>query len=365
MATIGEIAVNVIAKTQGFQSGMAKSSAGLDKFSRKAKETEGKLGGFNKMLGSVQTKFLAVTAAAGGLVVTVNRIITGVSEQAASIDKLGKAAEMLGTSIGTLQTFQEAAGFAGIEAQTLNNALRRMSRVIGEAAGGAKGQQEMFKRLGLEFKELAKLPLAEQFTTIADAMNRLETHAEKTAVAGKVFNAQGVEMVRMLELGSGGLQEVNEKLKASGALLDDAAHRKAAAYNDAMQSMSQVTRGFKRELAVGLMPVLTELAKALDTIGTVLQPIGGIQGAVAASFGPIGANAFVQQNYGGAAGIDRGVRGMLGDPSAARGAGGSNVGRRSRELEVLESIDSTLKSPPPTGSIFDDYENRQTIMIRP
>jgi hypothetical protein len=104
---------------------------------------------------------------------------TGVSVEALS--ELGFAAEQSGADMGTLE-----------------GSLKKMQKMLFEAASGSQSAQETLASLGLSVAQLSKLSPDEQFKAIADRMSQITDPTLKTATAMAIFGKSGTQLLPML-----------------------------------------------------------------------------------------------------------------------------------------------------------------------
>ena len=119
----------------------------------------------------------AATAAVGGLFA----IITGRAAQGANA--LSLLSKRLGLPVEQLSALENVLAKDGISLNDFNSAISTMTQGVYDAASGAGAALVPFIRLGLPFKELINLPVADQFFAIADAIQRFTACAARTGAA--------------------------------------------------------------------------------------------------------------------------------------------------------------------------------------
>ena len=115
MATIGSLAVNIVAKTQQFSAGIATAQKGL--------------AGLVSRFGAVQT---AVTGLVGGAFASMIRSTIDL------LDNVGDLAENLNTTTGAVQSLHYATEQLGGSTAALDKGLAYLTRRIGDAVQGDK-----------------------------------------------------------------------------------------------------------------------------------------------------------------------------------------------------------------------------------
>lgn len=177
-------------------------------------------------------------AAAGSVYVLTGRI----SKLASVNDK----AIQTGLSGEFIQRLGYAADQSGISAESLTNAIGKMTIAIGKG--------------GKEFEGLKGLNPEQQFLTIAERISKLPTAADRAAAAVKVFGKNALDMTGLF---AGGMDDVNKLLaeaKALGIGLSDEALAKAAAADDSIQRMYASFGALFDQLAVSVAPIFDDIA---------------------------------------------------------------------------------------------------------
>src|SRR3970282_912545 len=189
MATIGSLAVNVIARTERFTAGLRKGRRELALFNSAIGRAKGVLVGFG------------ATLAAGFT-------IGGLKRTAIEIDNIAKLADPLGITTEKLIGLQHASEISGGSAEELSKGLIRLSRNIGHAAIKRGDAAKALDRLGLSVMTLKGLEADEQFLRIAGAIAKLPTAAERTSTAMDLFGRSGIKLLPLINEGEQRIREI-------------------------------------------------------------------------------------------------------------------------------------------------------------
>src|SRR5262245_6209188 len=159
---------------------------------------------------------LAGVATVGGLTALVDRSISAASA-------IGKTADTIGVGVEALQELRFAAKASGIEQQTLDMALQRFTRRAAEAAAGTGEAKDALAQMGIALRDQGgHLRSSEDLLgDVADAFARIEDPAERVRLAFKLFDSEGVALVNLLRGGSGALEEMRERARDLGIVLDE------------------------------------------------------------------------------------------------------------------------------------------------
>ena len=159
---------------------------------------------------------LAGVATVGGLAALVDRSIS-------AANAIGKTADTIGVGVEALQELRFAAKASGVEQQTLDMALQRFTRRAAEAAQGTGEAKDALAQMGIALRDQSgNLRSSEDLLAdVADAFARIEDPAERVRLAFKLFDSEGVALVNLLRGGSGALEEMRERARDLGIVLDE------------------------------------------------------------------------------------------------------------------------------------------------
>lgn len=252
MATIGSLAVNVVANTEPLTKGMNKARKQVKGFGKDVEKSSFSL-----------RKFATGMAAAAGIAGTLRFV----RSQMLAIDSISKTSEKLGISTEMLSAYQHAAKLSGIESNTFNTALQRMVRRLAEVEATGKGVAlKAIDAMGLSIKDLAGLSPDQQLAKIADGMKGLDTQGQKVLQAFALFDTEGVAMVNMLREGSKGLDMMAQDAAKLGLVIDSATVPQIIEANDALVRMSASMEGVGRQLAITFADPVSTLADAATSV---------------------------------------------------------------------------------------------------
>jgi hypothetical protein len=262
VATIGSLAVNIVATTDKFIAGLNNAS--------------GRLGKFVKSVSTVQGALVGL--AAGGFAA----VVKGAIDAGGAIFDMSQKLKISTEALGALRfAAEQLGGTAG----SVDTALAKMNVTLGNAISGSKAANDAFLMLGLQANVLAGIPVEQQFLAIVDAINRLPTAAEKASAAQKIFGRGAKELTALISAGTDKIVEFGEEAQRMGALvsneqskaLDDAADSMAA-FSAQWQAMTQQLVATFAPAITGAMFLITESIKFLKTVWNSLQVVmlGGL-----------------------------------------------------------------------------------------
>lgn len=177
-------------------------------------------------------------------------------------DSLAKTADKIGVTTEALAGMRHAAELTGVSTETMDMALQRFTRRASEAAIGTGEAQGALKELGINARDLVKLPLDKQMEVVADSMSGLSTQSDRVRIAMKLFDSEGVALVNTLGGGSEALREMIAEADHLGLALSRTDTAQIEAANDAFTRAKGVITGLTNQFAVAFAPVLEVIANS-------------------------------------------------------------------------------------------------------
>ena len=242
MASAGSLTIEVLANTQKLMAGM--------------KKAERTVGGAAKKMAVAMKGFAAVFIS--------QKLIRGINDSIASLDKLNKTASKLGTTTEQLSSLGYAAERAGVSANTFEMAMQRMTRRVAEAAQGTGEAKGALKELGIEAKNLNSLSLENKMALLADAFKGVKSDSDKLRIAFKLFDSEGAVLVNLLSLGSVGLKNFQKQSKDLGNTIKQSLADEASKATDSLTNFNAATQAMSNSLLTYFLPSINAAAFALQ-----------------------------------------------------------------------------------------------------
>jgi hypothetical protein len=205
---------------------------------------------------------LGVTASIAGLA----SMVKGAIDAAGALYDLS---QKTGASVEALSAFQAVGKLSGTTAEQIGGAMAKLAKNMAVANEDSKGTAQAIKALGLNFEDFRRLKPDEQMQTVAKAMNAFADGSGKTAVAMTLFGKAGAELLPFMnDLATAGT--LNAKITSEQAAMAD--H-----FGDNLVKLKASGEGWKRELAMGMLPALDAAGQAfLD----VMNGSGGLRESI-------------------------------------------------------------------------------------
>jgi hypothetical protein len=201
-----------------------------------------------------------------------------IKQSLGATDALAKTASKIGTTTEALSALQFAGKLTGVEVNTMNMALQRFSRRASEAASGTGEAKGAIRELGIDARDLVKLPLDEQMLVLADAFQGVKSETDKLRIAFKLFDSEGAALVNTLSQGRGGLAEMLGEAKALGVVMSAEAAAGVEKANDEFLKLNSIFKGILDQTTAALAPALTFI---VESISKALLKFGEAQGGFA------------------------------------------------------------------------------------
>lgn len=234
-----------------------------------------------------------VTSALGtfGLAVGGAAIVAGVRSFVNDIrdagDELGDTSTRLGVTTDQLQAWRHAAELSGSSGEALTDALDKMQRTLGEAAGGSQEARDALRRLGIDAQnaEGSVRGVGEVIPELAESLSRMASPAERTAALTKVMGRAAGELGPLFAQGSEGVAAMAAEYQRLGGGLSEDAIQAASDLADAQLRLDAALLGVKSRIGVVILPILERLANAFTGLvsnSRKMEALAITLGAVAA-----------------------------------------------------------------------------------
>lgn len=202
-------------------------------------------------------------AGAFGLAFGTAGLVMGARNALDTADQMEKLERRLGITTEALSELKFAGEQSGVGFQTLTMGLQRMTRRVAEAAAGTGEARTALLELGIDAQKLARLRPEQQFELIAQSMSEVETSSDRTRLAMKLFDSEGVALLQTMTDGAQGIRTLRGEARALGLTLSHEDAVAAAEANDAMNRLKGSMNVLSREMAINLAPGLTDIANGM------------------------------------------------------------------------------------------------------
>ena len=198
--------------------------------------------------------FIGTLVGAGGLVSAAVR-------SADALDKMIKRADALQISLRDLQFAQFVGARTGVK--DAEGSIAVLLKRIGELETGSGQAQRAFDLLGLSVQDVAGLGAVEALLKISTAFKDVASPARRAAIASSLFSRANQDMVRVLDLGAGGIAALSNRFEELGIEISEGTAREAEFLRDRITELGLITKTASSQILAGLFPTIESLTESL------------------------------------------------------------------------------------------------------
>lgn len=259
--SLGQLTIDLIAKTAGFDAGMDKAARLAAK---RSKEIQGAITGSFKTIGVSIAGFVA------GLTL-VDTAIRGVTQAIDAADNIAELSTRFNISTETLSEWGYALNQSGSSLEEFSSVIPKFSKNIAAAADETSELGKIFKALNIDAVDplTGKLATVESLLPkVADAFKGITDDTLKTNLAMQLFGKSGAGLIEFLENGSDGLDTFAEKARSLGIIIGQDTASAADEFNDRLGDLKAATQGLFTQIAAQLLPELIKTTQQLTALVT-------------------------------------------------------------------------------------------------
>lgn len=190
----------------------------------------------------------------------------------ANIDAKTKLAQSMRTTVESVQTLTWAGELAGVSMGEIEQATKKLTTRLSEAATGSGSAVNALKRLNLTAAELQALPLDQRIVAIQEALIQFIPEAERAAVASDLFGDRAA--LAFLRIDPATLSEAARDVRDFGVAVSATDAAQIERTGDAIARLSLIWTGLVNRLTVAVAPALEAVATTLADMARATGPIG-------------------------------------------------------------------------------------------
>lgn len=225
---------------------------------------EAKLKNFGKTVAGVGA---AAVAGGAGILAPITGLFQAAVSRSADMARL---ADEFGTTTEQLSSLGYAFETVGIKQDEFADTLKGLSQKLSSAADG---QDELFRRMGLNARELIGLPVDQQFGKIADALNQVPLAADRTNLSLQLFGGAGSKLNRILSQGSGELARLSGEAADVGAVLGGDTASAGAKLDKTFTRLSATVKYALLAIGEALFPQADAIEEFAKSAGRVIKTV--------------------------------------------------------------------------------------------
>lgn len=304
MATeLASLVLRMSADSAQLRADIKKVQTDMGKMRKSARSLES---GFEGMSRTLKGAFAALGVGLG-----VTSIVRSIDRITSSLDLIAKTASRVGVTTDQLQELRFAATQSGVTVEQLDKSLEQLARRLGEAAQGQGELKTILDQYNISVRDAngntrASFEIIEELSKV---LQRAESDVERARIAYQAFGRAGIPLVNMLRGGTEGLEEMMNRAREFGLVVDREAIEASVNFRDRLDELTTAFNVMQAEALAPLLPKITEFViglrdtvregggarKVLDDLTESLEEISKLVGVIAlAGFGlsrggPLGA----------------------------------------------------------------------------
>lgn len=246
-----------------------------DKFGVKLpKGAKDALNGIQGLSAGTVAAMAAAAAAIAAVVKVVQELGQLTLDVAAQVDDYITQSTITGVPTEMLQAWDYAAPLIDTDAETIKGAMTKITKAMGDAAGGSTEAQEKFSALGVSIVDetTGSLRSAEDvFYDVVDALGQMGAGVERDSIAMDLMGKSAQELNPLINAGSKALKQYGAEAEAAGYILDEYQIQKLGAVDDAYQKLQLTIEANRKQLAADFAPAAQS---AMELFSDVVRKAG-------------------------------------------------------------------------------------------
>ena len=238
-------------------------SRGFGRLSSEMQLANARLSSFARKAGIALAAVTVAAAAAG---------VAMVRSGLANVDAQAKLAQSMRTTVESVQTLTWAGELAGVSMGEIEQATKKLTTRLSEAATGSGSAVGALQRLNLTAAQLQALPLDQRIIAIQEALNQFVAEAERAAVASDLFGDRAA--LAFLRIDPATLREAAQDVRDFGVAVSASDSAQIERTGDAIARLSLIWTGLVNRLTVAVAPALETIATKLADMARATGPIG-------------------------------------------------------------------------------------------
>ncbi len=241
MANIGSMTARLALQSASFIRDMGKAANAVEKNTFQMRKSLRSVEQASRRLNrSVSQLKAGVVGLAGALAVRQFARFTRQAVDSASATK--DVADKVGLTTKNLQQMRFAAVQTGVAQNTLDMAMQRFSRRLGEVSQGQGELLGVAKQYNVQIRDNAgrmrsNISILKDF---ADVIKNAESQQERLRIAFKLFDSEGAALIVTLRDGRVGLERYMQQAVDFGAVMDSSVIAQAKIASDSLSALESI-----------------------------------------------------------------------------------------------------------------------------
>ena len=246
-----------ISATDKTKRAFASFNSSMERSRRRMQGLSVALGGFLSLAGAIRLGQLTNDAVKFG------------SEIAIASDKIGLSAD----SLQALRLAGEQ--FSNVQSSTVDMALQRFSRRLGEADRGTGELKDTLIELGISTRNAdgSVKSVQQALFEYADAIKMADNDQRQLQLSFKGFDSEGAVLVTTLKQGSEALKRLMMQSQQTGAVMSGTMSAKAKELNEAFRLQTSIINTQLKEAFLSLAPIVLSVLTVVSNVAKQVNEI--------------------------------------------------------------------------------------------
>lgn len=229
------------------------------KWTRELGKARGQLGAFQRSseasMAGIRKAFLTLGGTTAFVAFAKRTVDAG--------DRLDELKQKTGVAVEALSRLGFAAGFSGVDIETLSDAMGKNAKFVAELEKGSETAKAALDAIGVSTREYLALSEEERVLRAADAFREHADGSGKAAVAMQMYGKSGANLIPFLNEGTEGIRKLTEKADALAVTMSEEDARAMADFSDAAQTLAVAFSASLRPAIIALIGPLTSMAEVM------------------------------------------------------------------------------------------------------
>jgi hypothetical protein len=192
--------------------------------------------------------------------------IKGAKDLGSLAEEIDNMSKQTGIAKDAIQGMKLAADQTGVPLGTFEVATKKLTLNLQAMEEGGVKSQKSIKELGLNFKDLIKLPVEEQLFKVGNAIAKVEDEGKKTTYAVELLGKSGTDLNAVFGEGNDTIKTWTDRTREAGQLLSNETLDAALAADTAFDNYDATMKGLVTTIGVQVMPTVTKLVEAIAPV---------------------------------------------------------------------------------------------------
>lgn len=246
--------------------------------------TDKKAGGVGQSLLGMGKNALKGAAVVGGATLAAGAALFGMASKAAdTTDRIDKLSQKVGLSKGGFQEWEYVLSQNGMEIESLQGGMKKLTTVADQAIQGTGRGAEIFKQLGISVKDSSGAVKDQEtiFNESVAALQGMEDGTEKARLATELFGGAGAKLMPLLNGSAESVDELKQAARDMGLVMSDDAVAAGAKFTDTMDNVKRSLGAIGTRIGVAVMPMFqTFLDFIMSNMPTIQRVLNAVFGAM-------------------------------------------------------------------------------------